>query len=74
MDVDSIEVNALSEKERKELMQQGACFTCKQQGHMSKACPKRGQYKKPQNDGPHQTMAVWTTEPENVSGDFESLG
>jgi hypothetical protein len=40
---------------------------------MSRACPKRGQYKKPQNDGPCQMMAVQTTEPKNVSGDLKSL-
>jgi Retrotransposon gag protein/Zinc knuckle len=42
MDVDVISTqNPLSEEERKRLMTEGWCFFCKQQGHMSRNCPKK---------------------------------
>jgi Zinc knuckle len=42
MDVDAITTrNSLSEEEKKRLMAEGRCFFCKQQGHMSKNCPKK---------------------------------
>jgi Retrotransposon gag protein/Zinc knuckle len=42
MDVDAISTqNPLSEEEKKRLMAEGRCFFCKQQGHMSKNCPKK---------------------------------
>jgi Zinc knuckle len=42
MDVDAINTrNPLSEEEKRQLMAEGRCFFCKQQGHMSKNCPKK---------------------------------
>jgi Zinc knuckle len=42
MDVDAISTrNPLSEEEKRRLMAEGQCFFCKQQGHMSKNCPKK---------------------------------
>jgi Zinc knuckle len=42
MDVDAINTrNPLSEEEKKRLMAEGRCFFCKQQGHMSRNCPKK---------------------------------
>jgi Zinc knuckle len=42
MDVDAITTrNPLSEEEKKWLMAEGRCFFCKQQGHMSRNCPKK---------------------------------
>jgi hypothetical protein len=42
MDVDAITTrNPLTEEERKRLMAEGRFFFCKQQGHMSKGCPKK---------------------------------
>jgi hypothetical protein len=32
----------LSYEERLRLMKEGRCFICRQTGHLSKACPKRG--------------------------------
>jgi Retrotransposon gag protein/Zinc knuckle len=42
MDVDTISTwNPLSEEEKQWLMAEGRCFFCKQQGHMSRNCPKK---------------------------------
>jgi hypothetical protein len=42
MDVDAISTrNPLSEEEKQQLMAEGQCFFCKQQGHMSRHCPKK---------------------------------
>jgi Zinc knuckle len=42
MDVDVISTwNPLSEDEKQQLMAEGRCFFCKQQGHMSRNCPKK---------------------------------
>jgi len=56
MDVDAVAVGegsdspnwrerrgGLSETERKERQQEGRCFLCGRQGHMRRACPKRGE-------------------------------
>jgi Retrotransposon gag protein/Zinc knuckle len=42
MDVNVINTrNPLSEEEKRQLMAEGRCFFCKQQGHMSRNCPKK---------------------------------
>jgi Zinc knuckle len=42
MDVNTINTwNPLSDKEKQRLMAEGRCFFCKQQGHMSRNCPKK---------------------------------
>jgi hypothetical protein len=42
MDVDTISTrNPLSDEEKRCLMAEGCCFFCKQQGHMSRGCPKK---------------------------------
>lgn len=37
---DPIEIDALTVEQRK-LMQEGKCFYCKEQGHISRECPKK---------------------------------
>jgi hypothetical protein len=50
MDVDAISTrNPLSDEEKRCLMAEGQCFFCKQQGHMSRGCPKKSNC---QNAGP----------------------
>jgi hypothetical protein len=41
MDVDNTQLIPLTDEERKKLSAEGRCFRCRQQGHMSRACPKR---------------------------------
>ena len=40
MEVNNIRLNPLTPEDRKKLMSEGRCFRCRQQGHMSRACPK----------------------------------
>jgi hypothetical protein len=45
MDVDTIQatqLGRLSPEEQRCLRNEGRCFFCKQQGHISHACPKKG--------------------------------
>ena len=41
MDVDNVRLNPLTDEERKKFMQEGRCFRCRLQGHMSRDCPKK---------------------------------
>ena len=43
MDIDFIDttINAMSYEERGEFLKKGLCFNCKQQGHISRDCPKK---------------------------------
>jgi hypothetical protein len=41
MDIDNIQLNALTDEGRKKLMKEGRCFQCRQRGHMSRACLKK---------------------------------
>jgi Retrotransposon gag protein/Zinc knuckle len=41
MDVDTINTRTISDEERRRHMVEGRCFFCKQQGHMSRNCPKK---------------------------------
>ena len=45
MDVDAVQVGCgqLSEDERTKLWNERRCFYCKEQGHISTYCPKKGQ-------------------------------
>ena len=36
-----MDVDAMTVEERNDLMKRGACFFCKQPGHLSKECPKK---------------------------------
>jgi Retrotransposon gag protein/Zinc knuckle len=59
MDVDAISTrNPLSEEEKRRLMAEGRCFFCKQQGHMSRNCPK-----KPSCQNVTQPQPTWSTPP-----------
>jgi Retrotransposon gag protein/Zinc knuckle len=68
MDVDTISTrNPLSEEEKQRLMAAGWCFFCKQQGHMSRNCPKKPncQNTAPASPQPSRSAPpppqVWTT-------------
>jgi Zinc knuckle len=53
MDVDAISTrNPLSEDEKRRLMAEGWCFFCKQQGHMSRNCPKKPSRQNPAPSSP----------------------
>jgi Retrotransposon gag protein/Zinc knuckle len=41
MDVDNVQVNAMTDAEKDSLMKKGACFFCKEPGHMARVCPKK---------------------------------
>jgi Zinc knuckle len=47
MDVDGVVVNAMTAEEKADCMKSGACFFCKNTGHMAKNCPKKQGKKKP---------------------------
>ena len=51
MDIDLAQMGAgqLSEEERKWLHTEGQCFFCKNQGHISRVCPKKRQHTGGQN-------------------------
>jgi Zinc knuckle len=68
MDVDAISTqNPLSEDKKWRLMAEGQCFFCKQQGHMSRNCPKKPSHPSTAPTGPQPTCntppppQVWTT-------------
>jgi Zinc knuckle len=57
MDVDAITTqNPLSEEEKKRLMAEGRCFFCKQQGHMSRNCPKKPSHQNAAPASPQPTQ------------------
>ena len=61
MDVDAGRVfTPLSENERATLRARGACFRCRQPGHMSRFCPLKGK----QQPNPAQVRATQTPAPE----------
>ena len=41
MDVNNVQLNPLTDEEWKRFMQEGCCFCCCLQGHMSRDCPKK---------------------------------
>jgi hypothetical protein len=41
MDVDAVRIDALTPDERQKLLQEGKCFFCRKQGHISKQCPQK---------------------------------
>ena len=43
MDVNNVRLGPLTDEERKKLSAKGRCFRCRQQGHMSRNCPKKHQ-------------------------------
>jgi Zinc knuckle len=47
MDVDGVAVNAMMAEEKADCMKRGACFFCKNTGHMAKTCPKKQGKRKP---------------------------
>ena len=40
-DPNAMDVDSMTVEERAELLRKGACFFCKQTGHMARTCPKR---------------------------------
>jgi Zinc knuckle len=57
MDVDNVRLNPLTNEERKKLSDEGRCFRCRKQGHMSRACPLN------KNAQVNQTEAKKNTQP-----------
>ena len=55
MDVDTVQVNALTPDECANCMKEGRCFFCKDKGHMSKVCPKKQKNKQ-------KSQQTWTVE------------
>ena len=45
MDIDNTRLAPLTEEERRQLMKEGRCFKCRQQGHLSNACTNKNGYK-----------------------------
>ena len=45
MDIDNTRLAPLTEEERRQLMKEGRCFKCHQQGHLSNACTNKNGYK-----------------------------
>ena len=45
MDIDNTRLAPLMEEERCQLMKEGRCFKCRQQGHLSNACINKNGYK-----------------------------
>jgi hypothetical protein len=43
VDLTKMGLGRLSEEERKKLQTKGWCFFCKNQGHISRSCPKKNQ-------------------------------
>ena len=41
MEIDGTTVNALSTKEKQQLVKEGKCFTCKRTRHQSRNCPNK---------------------------------
>ena len=69
MDVDLAQMGTgqLSEEERKQLRTKGRCFFCKNQGHISRGCPKKRQRTGGQNQLRPVTAQI--TEIEGTDGD-----
>jgi Retrotransposon gag protein len=61
MDIDAISTwNPLTDEEKRRLMTEGRCFFCKQQGHMSRHCPKKPNR---QHATPASPQPMWNTPP-----------
>jgi Retrotransposon gag protein/Zinc knuckle len=59
MDVDAISTrNPLSEEEKKRLLAEGRCFFCKQQGHVSRNCPKKSRQSNATNLQPQPSRSA----------------
>ena len=70
MDVDTIQVNALTLDECANYMKEGRCFFCKDKGHMSKACPKKQKNKqKSQQTRTVEVKATKEEEPQEEEND-----
>jgi hypothetical protein len=50
-DPDAMEVDRLTEEERKEHIKKGQCFRCHRTGHTSRDCPSKGDDRKKKTDG-----------------------
>jgi Retrotransposon gag protein len=67
MDVDAVTTrNPLSEEERRRLMAEGRCFFCKQQGHMTRNCPKKSGRQNTTPNGPQPTRSTPPPSPPHV--------
>ena len=49
-DLNAMDIDILTAKERAELMRKGACFRCKAQGHLSRDCLSKGKKAEPKKE------------------------
>jgi hypothetical protein len=64
MEVDAVEVNALTAEERTQLQKEGKCFNCRKAGHLSKDCPEKKNAPRNNERRANQGMSARTTKAE----------
>jgi hypothetical protein len=64
MEVDTVEVNALTAEEQTRLQKEGKCFNCKKTGHLSKDCPEKKNAPRNNEHRANQGMSAPTTKAE----------
>jgi hypothetical protein len=58
-DPNAMDVDAMSIQERDDIMKRGLCFLCREPGHISKFCPKKGQGRPPQPQNTAPQVKKW---------------
>ena len=67
-DPDAMDVDAMTTEERDRLMKTGACFRCKEKGHLSRECPNKNT-KYPSNE----TTRTKKQNPKDVAKHIQSI-
>jgi hypothetical protein len=74
MDVDAVQVNALTLDECANCIKEGRCFFCKNKGHMLNTCPKKQKNKqKPQQMRTVKVKATKEEEPQEEESDKANI-